>query len=209
MSASSQLLHHRLVVGFHGCDRAVGERVLLGRGSLKPSANPYDWLGEGIYFWEHSERRALQWAQEQVGRGKVREPFVLGAYIHLGRCLDLTDTELTSRLSDFYDDYVRTMKNVDQTLAENKPGKGGGDDLLVRFLDCAVLNLGLSALDQTAGDGGVYFQTVRGVFVEGPPAYPGAAIRTKTHVQICVRDPASILGFFKPVGYNSPEELEP
>ncbi|MEZ4320866.1 MAG: hypothetical protein R3F61_25540 [Myxococcota bacterium] len=187
----------------------MGERVLLGRGALRSSANPYDWLGEGVYFWERSERRALQWAHEQVGRGKVREPFVLGAYLHLGRCLDLTDTEQTARLSDFYDDYVRTMEDVGRPLAENKAGRSGGDDLLVRFLDCAVLNLGLRALDEAAGDGGVYFQTVRGVFVEGPAAYPGAAIRTKTHVQICVRDPASILGFFKPVGYDGPEGVQP
>ena len=65
---------------------------------------------------------------------------------------------------------------------------------------------GLRALDQAAGDGGISFQTVCGVFVEGPAAYKGAAIRTKTYVQICVRDPGSILGFFKPEGYDGPEE---
>ncbi len=104
---------------------------------------------------------------------------------------------------------VRTMREVGRPLSENKPGQGGGDDLLVRFLDCAVLNLGLSALDEAAGEDGLYFHTVRGVFVEGPEAYPGAAIRTKTHVQICVRDHSSILGFFKPVGYNRAEEQAP
>lgn len=209
MLASSQLRHHRLVVAFHGCDRAVGERVLLGRASLKPSTNAYDWLGQGAYFWEHSERRALQWAEDQVRRGKIKDPFVLGAYINLGRCFDLTATEHTGQLATFYDEYVQTMNAVGRPLAGNVGGNDDSGDLLLRYLDCAVLNLGLERLDEVNGAGGRHFQTVRGVFVEGPPAYPGAAIRTKTHVQICVRDPSSILGFFMPVGYNHPEDTAP
>jgi hypothetical protein len=31
---------------------ALVEDVLLGRKRLKASHNNYDWLGEGIYFWE-------------------------------------------------------------------------------------------------------------------------------------------------------------
>jgi hypothetical protein len=46
---------HRLTAGFvlayHGCDLAVGERLLDGD-AFKPSNNDYDWLGPGIYFWE-------------------------------------------------------------------------------------------------------------------------------------------------------------
>ena len=62
-----------------------------------------------------------------------------------------------------------------------------------------MLNRSLSRLDgELAGPEGVYFQTVRGVFVEGDPAYAGAGMRTKTHIQIAVRDPACILGYFKP-----------
>jgi hypothetical protein len=49
---------------------------------LRPSDNPYDWLGTGIYFWEANPLRALQFAQEraQVGknsRGPIQNPFVL------------------------------------------------------------------------------------------------------------------------------------
>ncbi len=43
-----------------------------------------------------------------------------------------------------------------------------------------------------------YFQTVRGAFVEGDPVYEGARIHAKTHVQIAVRDPSCILGYFRP-----------
>ena len=60
----------------------------------------------------------------------------------------------------------------------------------------SVINYCLSEFDAAAS--GMSFQTVRGVFVEGHPAFPGAGIRTRTHVQIAVRDPSCILGFFKP-----------
>ena len=43
-----------LVIGFHGCDRSVVEKVI--------STNDYDWLESGIYFWENNEERAWQWA---------------------------------------------------------------------------------------------------------------------------------------------------
>ena len=139
-------VHHRLVVGYHGCDQAVARSVLLGEDQLVASRNPWDWLGEGVYFWENSRRRALQFAIEQRDRGKFDEPAVLGAYIHLGRCFDLTDTDATAKLSGFYEDYLIAMGAIGQKPASNKPGGGSGDDLLLRDLDCAVLNLGLRNL---------------------------------------------------------------
>lgn len=39
------------VIGYHGCDRAVAEKVLQNKTHLKQSDNSYDWLGPGIYFW--------------------------------------------------------------------------------------------------------------------------------------------------------------
>jgi hypothetical protein len=206
MHQRSRLHHHRLVVGFHGCDRAVGEHVLLGRGQLKPSTNTYDWLGSGIYFWEHSEHRAWAWALDAHTRGEIREPFVLGAYINLGRCFDLTDTASTSQLSAFYQDYENSTAAAGRPLAENRVPSGSGGEVLTRHLDCAVLNFGLAGKDQSEDHGEAPFETVRGVFVEGPPAYKGAAIRTKTHIQICVRDPSCILGFFMPIGYPTDQE---
>ncbi len=38
------------VLGYHGCDRDVGEDVLKGRITLRASENPWDWLGTGIYL---------------------------------------------------------------------------------------------------------------------------------------------------------------
>lgn len=44
------LIYQRTIIGYHGCDRALVEAVLLRRDKLKVSHNNYDWLGEGIYF---------------------------------------------------------------------------------------------------------------------------------------------------------------
>jgi len=42
--------YHRTVIAYHGCDESVAESLLNG-GSFERSRNKYDWLGEGIYFW--------------------------------------------------------------------------------------------------------------------------------------------------------------
>ena len=76
-----------LVLGYHGCDREVGERILGGSGGhLQPSENDYDWVGSGIYFWEDNPRRALEWAEfvrenPQRSRARIRYPFAIGAII--------------------------------------------------------------------------------------------------------------------------------
>lgn len=51
--------YHRLVLGYHGCDQSVADRVLAGEDMLKKSEKHYDWLGSGIYFWEHGPERAM------------------------------------------------------------------------------------------------------------------------------------------------------
>lgn len=43
------------------------------------------------------------------------------------------------------------------------------------------------------------YDTVRGAFWEGGPIYPGARIEKKNHVQICVRNADSIIGYFRPI----------
>ncbi|TNE50890.1 MAG: hypothetical protein EP343_07000 [Deltaproteobacteria bacterium] len=193
---TQSLDYQRLIVGYHGCDRETLERVLLYGESLYPSVNPYDWLGNGVYFWEYGPQRALEFAYEQQLRGKIQNPAVLGAYIHLGRCFDLTDTQNTYQLSNVFTLWSQTLHSQELRLPVNRKGKNGGDDILLRFRDCALLNWYMEQLDCEGKDG--YYQTIRGVFVEGEPVYEGAAIYTKTHVQIAVREQACILGYFAP-----------
>jgi len=55
------------VLGYHGCDRETGER-LLSNEPFQPSENDYDWLGAGVYFWEANPDRAMSWAKKHVER---------------------------------------------------------------------------------------------------------------------------------------------
>src|SRR6516162_5343754 len=57
----------RGVVGYHGCSRRFALELVANRVSMdewKASKHSYDWLGAGIYFWEHARGRAWQWAIE-------------------------------------------------------------------------------------------------------------------------------------------------
>ena len=68
-----------LVLGFHGCDEALGRRLISSEiPHLVPSKNPYDWIGDGIYFFENDPERALYFAttaaehpERQLTKGRI------------------------------------------------------------------------------------------------------------------------------------------
>jgi hypothetical protein len=43
-----------VIVGFHGCDEKVRDKIVANHSEMKPSCNKYDWLGNGFYFWENN-----------------------------------------------------------------------------------------------------------------------------------------------------------
>ena len=77
-----------LVIGFHGCSKSTYDKVIYHNQELKSSENSYDWLGHGIYFWEHNLQRAKEWAERRY----KEDAAVIGAVIDLGTCLNLTDS---------------------------------------------------------------------------------------------------------------------
>lgn len=182
--------YDRMVVAYHGCDVSVAER-LLGGEPFKPSTNTYDWLGDGIYFWEYGADRALQFAQEQVSRGRVRTPTCVGALVQLGNCFDLMDTRFTSELTAAFEPWTQHYSSEDLPLPRNA---GRAPDFKLRRLDRTVLNWYLRVSDR----GGERYDTVRCGFPEGIPVYPGSGILTQTHIQLTVRNPGCILGVFRP-----------
>ena len=184
---------HRLsssfVLGFHGCDRKVGERLVSGE-AFKKSDNEYDWLGPGIYFWENNTARALEFANEQMNRqgSRIKDPFVVGAVIDLGACLDLT-TKLGI-------DLVRIAHGVlvDEFRKSGSALPANSKDRMRHKLDCAVIRRAHFIAASSVEIGPI--QTVKGVFLEGGPAYDGADFYEKTHIQIAVCDPSCIKGVF-------------
>jgi hypothetical protein len=148
--------------------------------------NEWDWLGHGIYFWEHAPERALRWAQEQYPARRQR-PAVLGAYIQLGRCFDLLNEAITALLGDTYDKLAQTFERKERFLPQNRGPEGKR-----RELDCLVINECLRRLQRR----GIEYDTVRGAFLEGMPAYPGAGFSRESHIQVAVRSLACILGVF-------------
>jgi hypothetical protein len=72
----------------------------------------------------------------------------------------------------------------------------GGNDLVDRKLDCAVLGL----LHKTRDESDLpSFDTVRAAFIEGKPLYKNAGFASQSHIQICVRNHLCIQGYFRPL----------
>jgi hypothetical protein len=193
------MLYSRLpafVLGFHGCDQDTAERVVGGGAPLRASRNDYDWLGHGIYFWENDPLRAKQWAkfkaQRSKNKGKDFVPAVIGATIDLGVCLNLLDATSNRLLQSGYRFLKAAQGKLGLPMPKNR-NLPGDADLLMRRLDCAVIN---SLHDLIQQQGGEPFDTVRAAFIEGKPVYPDSAFRKKNHVQIGVRNRRSIKGYF-------------
>ncbi len=184
---------HRLttsfILGYHGCDSYVAEKLIDGA-AFKKSNNDYDWLGPGIYFWEANPLRGLDWASEQAKRkgSAIKRPAVVGAVIDLGRCLDFTTLAGIEFASLAYD----SLENVTKAAGLELPKNSG--DRIRRNLDCAVVRRLHSILND---NGEPPVESVRGVFTEGDPIYPGAGFDRKTHIQVAVCNPECIKGVFR------------
>jgi hypothetical protein len=192
------------VLGYHGCDAAVGEAVLRGEKTLSPSGNDYDWLGSGIYFWENDPNRALEWAtfaqtNPEVCKTRIKAPFALGAIIDLGNCLDLTESDSIAFAKLAHDQLVTTYESQGWEKPKNE---GTVPDRARRKLDCAVINflhLLREPTDESRGSSSEEpFDSVRALFVEGDRIYEDAGFMDRTHVQLALRREANIIGYFRP-----------
>ncbi|MFN0076275.1 MAG: hypothetical protein ACKVY0_07360 [Prosthecobacter sp.] len=185
------MLPPQIIFGYHGCDVSIA-RMILNGGVLRSSTNPWDWLGHGIYFWERSFTRAMQWAHEisRLPHSPIKRPAVIGAIINLGHCLDLADPDSAELVATAYKNFMAECRTTGVEPARNK-----GPESKARFLDCAVVNHLHHLTHQAARPA---FDTVRGFFNEGQPVYPTAGLRSLDHVQVCVRNPKCILGYFSP-----------
>jgi len=188
-------LHHlsaSFVLGYHGCDRHVAEALLNGTTQFTASQNEWDWLGSGIDFWEANPLRGLEFAHQQKERGKLNEPFVLGAVLDLGYCLDLTSASGIAAVKAAYSNFAEVTRGAGKPMPRNR----GGADALLRELDCAVINH-LHQVRASARTPLRPFDSIKGVFFEGGQIYAGSGFFNRTHIQICIRNLTCIKGVFR------------
>jgi hypothetical protein len=177
------------ILGYRGCDRTDGERLLKGE-PFKRSNNDYDWLGPGIYFWEANPLRGLDFARDARKRNpsRIKTPFVVGAVVSLDLCLDLTTSAGIAQVRAAHKSLVKLATAGGLQLPKNT---GGG---LLRRLDQAVIQM-LHTIRKDRGEQAI--DTIKGVFVEGEPAYKGSGFFEKTHIQVAVCNSSCIKGVFR------------
>lgn len=196
-----------LIIGFHGCEEEVKNKLITASGTIQISEKPYDWLGHGMYFWENNYDRALQWAKDKKKRGEIKVSAVVGAVIQLGYCCDFLDSRYIELLKTYYELMESRYKFLGEELPKNKDlPQDAYKDKILRVLDCTTIEYMHSRIFKQyqsdmfiSGHSDVkIFDSTRGVFTEGGPAFNGAGIFEKSHIQICVRNPDCIKGFFNP-----------
>jgi hypothetical protein len=171
-------LHTSFILGYHGCAADLGESILSGEKSIDGSSHDYDWLGPGIYFWESDPIRAWEWANWKVQRKDYQVPFVLGAVIDLGHCLDLMARDSLELVAEAYTE-LRKASEAEGTAAglpQNKSAGSKDEDNLLRYLDCAVIRHLHAALADAKEPP---FESVRGLFTEGGVLFPGSGFQRK------------------------------
>jgi hypothetical protein len=165
---------------------------LNGKYPLESSKNKWDWLGEGVYFWEHNPIRAIEYATECAQRkqkfaGNIVNPFVLGAVIDLGNCLNLVEPVSISIIEKSY----KALKRINAKSNTPMPKNKGAN----RALDCAVIQYihqSNKVIDIKAYD------TIRCAFTEGKRVYPTSNFTKKLHIELCVLNPLAIKSYFLP-----------
>jgi hypothetical protein len=196
-----------LLIGFHGCEAETRNALLQNPDTIKKSDKPYDWLGHGMYFWENNADRAFEWAKDKKKRGEIATPAVIGAVLDLGYCFDLTDSRFISMIKAYYSALAQTYMDAGEELPKNRDLRQDQyKDKILRELDCKVIEFMhdqiIHRISEDIKAKGVseykIFDSSRGAFTEGGPAFTGAGIVEKTHIQICIRNLNCIKGLFLP-----------
>jgi hypothetical protein len=183
--------YNRTIVGFHGTRLSTALAIVKREQGFTPSTNSDDWLGHGIYFWEHAPKQALWWAERRQKRHNWGEPVaVLGSMIRLGNCLDLLEPQNVDLMDDLHDAYVAEL-----TQAGLSPPVNANQH---KYLDCAVFQYAYPAIEPQSGQidtsRGVYVRTGKDRQGRKPRVWKRSWIVRDAHIQICVRNPACILG---------------
>ena len=128
-------------------------------------------------------------ATEKRGRAEgIQKPFVVGGVIDLGLCLDLTTMDSLEDLKSAHASLMATIAK------DGGPAPVNGPKSWMRNLDCAVIRRLHEIIEDSYSPA---VDSVRGIFQEGDPVYPGSAFLEKTHVQIAVMNLSCIKAVFR------------
>jgi hypothetical protein len=180
--------YHRTIVGYHGTRLSVALDIVNRRRTFKFSRNRDDWLGHGIYFWEYAPQQAYWWAERRKRRQGWNEPIaILGSMIRLGFCFDLLDPYNVRYLKEIHGEYRATETAAGRAISENANHH--------KYLDCAVFQYAYAAIESPEDQ--LTVDSARAVYVptgDEKRIWTRSWISEGAHVQICVRNPACILG---------------
>jgi hypothetical protein len=172
-----------IVVAYHGTSMLAAKQIL--NEGFVASANPYDWLGDGSYFFQEVDgfpHTAFEHAQAWASRHHGRDAAVIRATVELVDCMDLLDHGWASRLRLAHDNLTERARKLGRSLPRQAGGNHGLDRLLINYV-AGVLR-----------DSGKPVRSVRACFGEDSrAAFPGSSLFDLTHIQIAVRDAGVIL----------------
>jgi hypothetical protein len=180
--------YHRTIIGYHGTTLSTALKIINRVETFKPSTRDYDWLGNGIYFWEYSPQQAVKFAeQRRAKRSKDDRIAVIASMIRLGYCLDLTEPANVDLVKELHDDYQNFMAEEGVLAPTN--------DHQYKRLDRAVFEYACKVIADLPPK--QIIDTARGIYVPtgtAKRAWAKSWISSETHIQICVRNSSSILG---------------
>lgn len=137
--------------------------------------------------------------RRQKDKRNVKKTSVVGVVYQLNNCLGFTDSAFIDILSSYYSLLKDGFATLKKGLPRNKDlPKDEYHDLILRELDCAVIEYMHQKISEEINSDIKLkgYSDLKHFDTEGGPAFEGAGIQTKNHIQICIRNLNCIKGFF-------------
>ena len=184
--------YHRTVIGYHGTSQSVVEKIVLLQEPIQWYDQSHDWMGNGVYYWEHAPKQAWRFAEIRRRQRKWDEPVaVVASMIRLGFCFDLLDPDNAKKLKSLHDDYIEVCLAKNQPIPKNKRRW--------KYLDKAVFDYAYSVINQEKAEDGSpsRVDTCRGIYVR--PGSTGRLwkeswVQQGAFIQLLVKNPDCTLG---------------
>ena len=166
------------VTGYHGTTLPRAQKILAEGFTL--SQNAWEWLGDGVYFWQDAPHRAYEWGRDWASRRGIEgDPVVLAAEITLDSYVDLLDVKFTELIGPLAIKFRDSLGEDTSHLKNIYP---------VHRLDCRFFNF----VSEVSESSGYKVNGFRAAIVEGDSVMPGSPVYDRSHVQIAVRNLATI-----------------